>query len=333
MKLADSRTLKTNARNALAAAFQPPRKLFAIHIAVIAGASLLVNLLSFLLEQGIVGATGLDGIGTRALLQTFQTILSAVYSVAQPFWQIALFFVALQVFRGQTARTDSLTVGFRHLWSVLKLLLLKLLLVMVFSLAVGVVCSTVITILSYTPLAKDMLAFIENLPATAMTDPYQLMEDPEIMDTLMRAILPIMPFAAVGTLLGLLPLLYRVRLLDFALADHPEDGPWSALRTSWRLTKGNWKALLRLDLSFWWFYLLDLLLLALYYADLYLPLQISPTAAFWLCCGAHAVGQIILYSLANPLVQTTYAAAYDDLYTQMQEEEAQKQTAQTPFQL
>lgn len=332
MKLPDHRTLKNSARSALADAFQPPRKLFAIHIGVIAGVALLVNLLSFFLEQGIAGTTGLDGIGTRSLLQMFQMIVSMVYSIAQPFWQIALFFIALQVIRGQTARTDSLTGGFRHLKPVLRLLLLKLLLVMVFSLAVGVVCSTVISFLSYTPLAKDMLAFIESLPATAMTDIYQLMEDPEIMDTLMRAILPILPFAAVGTLLGLLPFIYRLRLLDFALADHPEDGPWTALQTSWRLTKGNWKALLRLDLSFWWFYLLDLLLLALYYADLYLPLQISPTAAFWLCSVAYAVGQFALYSLANPLVQTTYAAAYDSLYTQMQEEEACKQATETPFQ-
>lgn len=331
MKLPDSRTLKNSARSALSDAFQPPRKLFAIHIGVIAGVGLLMNLLGFLLEQGIAGTAGLDGIGTRSLLQTAQTILNAVYSVAQPFWQIALFFIALQVFRGYTARTDSLMEGFRNLRPVLKLFLLKLLLTIIFSMAISVVASTLVIFLGYTPLAtQDMRTFVETFANTQ--EVYQMLEDPAAMDMMIRALLPVLPFAAIGVIVGLLPFIYRLRLMNFAFADNPQDGPWSALRTSWRLTKGNWKALLRLDLSFWWFYLVEILLIALYYADLYLPLQISPTAAFWLCCVTYGVGQFVLYTAANPLVQTTYAAAYDSLYSQMQEEEACKQTTQTPFQ-
>jgi len=331
MKLPDSRTLKNSARSALADAFQPPRKLFAIHIGVIAGVGLLMNLLSFFLEQGIAGTTGLDGIGTRSLLQTVQTVLSAVYSVAQPFWQIALFFIALQLLRSHSARTDSLLEGFRNLGPVLKLFFLKLLLTVIFSLAVSVVASTLVVFLGGTPWAtQEMRSFMESFTNTQ--DVYQMLEDPAAMDQMMGAILPVLPFAAIGVLIGFLPFIYRLRLLDFALADHPQDGPWSALRTSWRLTKDNWKALLRLDLSFWWFYLVEILLLALYYADLYLPLQISPALAFCLCCVVYAVGQFVLYTAANPLVQTTYAAAYDSLYTQMQEEESRKQVPQTPFQ-
>lgn len=305
------RTLKENAKKSLQV--QPGHKrVFLIYACVLSLAGFLVSLLSYLLQQQATKISGLDGISTHSLLQTLEMMFSLLYNIAAPFWKIGLFFVALQAFRQVAPDKSSLMRGFHYWGPVLRLILMKILMIIIFAMLVGVVCSTIISFVSYTPLAEDMNAYLETLPhMTTQEDIMEILEDPLVVDKLMDAILPILPFAVTAAFAGMCPLGFRLRMIDFAMMDVPGEGPWTALRTSWRITKGNCLALLRLDIGFWWYYLLVGLLTGLSLLCTYLPLDI--TTMFWVYSGVTVVGEIALYGLAGPQVRTAYAAAYETM--------------------
>ena len=307
------RELKEAGRKALRA--EPGyKRLFFIYACVLSLAGFAVNLVTFLLEQQATKAVGLDGISTRTLLQTLQMMLSAIYSIAAPFWKIGLFFVALQTFRQVAPRKSALLEGFRYWGPVLRLVLMKILMLILFAVVVGLICSTIITLVSYTPLAEDMNAFVETLPHMAtQEDITEILEDPLVVDKLVDAIMPLIPFAMTAAFAGLCPLGMRLRMMDFAMMDNPKEGPWTAMRTSWRITKGTCFAMLRLDISFWWYYLVLGLLTGMTILYTYFSLPVDPTTLFWVYNGVSLVGEIALHSLAGPRMRPAYAAAYESM--------------------
>jgi len=325
MNIRDRQGLKSHAKEMLSCASYPPRKLFGIHIAVSAGITLLISFLTYLLDQGIATTGGLDGIGTRSVLQTAQQLLETASSLALPFWQIGLVFVSLQLIRRQSAEPRSLLEGFRKLGPVLRMNILKTLILVGLALAGSYVSAFVLVL---TPLSNGLVTLMDTIPETATEEELALlMEDPAFLEQMVQAMLPMMIAMFVIILALLIPFLYRLRMTDFVLMDNPTAGARAAIKTSWRMTKGNCLALFRLDLSFWWFYILELLLSVLYLMDMYLPLDINPNLYFWLCSVGYAVGQVVLYAWANAQIQTTYAAAYEALLEQERQKEAQRLAA------
>lgn len=325
MNIRDRKGLKAYAQESLSCASYDPRRLFGIHIAVAAGISLLLTVLDYLLQQGIATTGGLDGIGTRSLLQTAQQLLQVAYSLALPFWQMGLFFVALQLLRRQSAEPASLLEGFRKLGPVLRQYILKILIF--FGITVG---GTYVGIMitMFTPLSNGYFDLMLPLAENATEEELMIMmEDPAFLEQVMASMVPMLIAVGVILLVCMLPVLYRLRVAEFALMDQPGKGARHSIKTSWRLTRGNCMALFRLDLSFWWFYGLELLLNGVYFLDVLLPNLMDPTAFFWLCNVAYCAGQIALYSWANARIQTTYAAAYEALLEQEREREAQRQAA------
>lgn len=308
------KAFSSRARDALSQTSGNFRALFFLHIAVIAGTTLVQTGLQWLLDLGISAFDGLSGITARSILEMVQTLLSTGISLALPFWQFGLVFLSLQLARRNFVGRPTLLAGFRNLLPVLKLNLLKALILM--AVMVGTVYAATL-VLTLTPLSSGLLAFANAHPELAnQTDPEKLMADPAMLYQLLYAALPLLIGVAVCLLAVLIPVLYRLRMADYALCDDPLAGARNAVRTSRRLTKGNCFKLFRLDLHFWWFYALELLLSAVYLLDMYVSLPIDPTLSFWLCNLVYALGQVALYSLANPLVQTTYATAYDTLLEQ-----------------
>jgi uncharacterized membrane protein len=121
-----------------------------------------------------------------------------------------------------------------------------------------------------------------------------------------------------------IPFFYRFRQAQLILLDAPEKGALYALRTSWQQMKGNCLALFKLDLSFWWFYALELLATGICFADMLLlllgiTLPVDATLAFFAPFIIYLVAQIALYWWRKNEVATTYAVFYDTL---MQTEES-----------
>ena len=88
-----------------------------------------------------------------------------------------------------------------------------------------------------------------------------------------------------------------------------------------RIMRRNCWKLFRLDLDFWWFYALQILVTVLCYGDLLvewlgIPLPIDKDVRFFLFYIVYALCQLALYTYAWGRVQTTYGVAYDVLLEQ-----------------
>lgn len=308
--------LKQQAGDALAGAAYAPRKLFFLHTAVSLGLSLLLAVLDSLLTGAMAPTGGLGGMQTRAILSTAQSLLQIVNSFALPFWQMGLVFVCLQLIRRQANGPQGLLEGFRRFGPVLRTLLIKALLLIAVCFLCSYISAIVFMLLPASQTMLDVLA-----PVAEVADPAameQLLADEATLAQLMPSLSVLIGLIAVITLAVYIPLSYRMMMTDFVIMDRPETGAFGALRESFRLTRGNCFALFRLDLSFWWFYALDGVILLIYHLDWLLPsvgiaLPVAADVAFWLCYGLYFLLRLALFTFVAPKVQTTYAAAYEAL--------------------
>lgn len=269
MKTVDYKQLQHQSRETLSGFGRSALVLVATHSAVTLGANLLLSILSYVLELGMAQTGGLSDLSTLALLETMQQFLQTMVSIGLPFWQMGYTFAAMQLARGQNADRVGLLTGFRHFGPVLRTNLLRI--VMYFGLVMfGAQIACYVFLL--TPAAKEMTAVMEQLMASLegaqMPDYEALLEN----EAYLQAVQPALPFMAVGALIPLIPFLYRLRMMDFALMDDPRKGAFHAFGKSMRMTRKHCLDIFKLDLRFWWYYLLQLLTAVLCYGDVLLPL-------------------------------------------------------------
>lgn len=292
-----------------------PVKLVFLHTLVASGGALLLTVLDHVLLSQMDRSAGLSGMGTRAVLETVRVVLQYMSVVLLPFWELGFTYAALQAARGRTPLTGDLLEGFRRFWPALRLMLLEL---VIYSLVTMTCLNISVMIFMITPLSGELDALIQ--PLAAQGQNAQLLMEQLTPEALQRAAMPgvvtfLILFAAVT-----IPLFYRLRMAEFSLMDQPDTGAFAALRNSNHLMKKNGLKLLRVDLQFWWFYLLQVAVAVLCYADALLQLAgvelpISETGAFFLFYCLYAVGQTVLHTLFRGRVQGTYALIYDDLNT------------------
>lgn len=312
----NSKTLKMQASAALKRASYSPRKLFFLYGAVSLGLGLIIALLDMALANSIAGTGGLAGMQTRAILTTAQSVLQLASGIILPFWQFGLVYGCLQLIRQERADGHALTEGFHRFGPILRLLLMKA----VFFTAAVVACSYVSSLLFVlTPLSHS---FTQLLTPIVESGDVAAMEAMLSDEAALMELLPTMGGFFVIFLIHIcvicVPLGYRMSMADFVVMDEGRRGGFGAIRESFRLTKGSCMQLFRLDLSFWWFYILSLLASLLANLDGLLTmagvsLPVSAQTAYWVCYGTYIVVQLALLTLAAPKVQTTYAAAYEAL--------------------
>lgn len=318
----ERRALKKDAAESLAGASYSPGRLMLIHTAVSSGLALLIALLSFLLDQQIAGTGGLGGMGNRAVLETLQSLLEMANMVMLPFWGMGLVWVFVNIGRYQGAEPRDLLTGFRLFGPVLRT---KLLQILVFMGAIFLGCYLGIFVYSCTPLSASLYEAAEPYMVDGMMD-YAAMDDPAFMAAAMWAV----PFMLLGAAGIAVPLYYRLRLMDYVLLDHPEKGAMFAMRFSKGVMRGHRWELFKLDLSFWWFYALEALVVFLSYGDLILPmlgvdLGMSQTVAFFVFYVLALLAQLGLYVWKRPLVMATYARYYDAVRPRPREEVSAEQ--------
>lgn len=291
------------------------RKIVFIHTLVSVGLMLLLTVADYILMDKVNETSGLAGIGSRAILETLRTILQYVGMILLPFWELGLVFASLRMARGQQVSTYALKEGFRRFWTALRLMLLRLVLCLVAGIAAMQVS---LTTFLYTPLSDRLTALVA--PFAEKGSDVQTIFQEIPFHEIQAAVLPALILFAVLFLGLLIPVLYRVRFADFAVMDGA--GAFASLLSSNRRMKRNCFKLLRVDLQFWWFYLLEVLVVVLCYGNTLLQalgvtLPLSEGAGFFLFYGLYALCQLGLHSLFRGRVQTTYAAIYDDLKEQV----------------
>lgn len=307
----------SEARDAVSSASYCPKKLTLLHAGIASAASLVVALLTYLLGTGIGETGGLGGIGFRSALETAQSMLEIGVSILGPFWSLGFVAAALRLARRQQATPRTLLSGFRQWAPALRLLLLEGLIYF----AVVLVAMQIGSFLyMMTPFSAQITALTEQLVASGAVDSEALNQLIAALDyeTLMSIFWSMLPFMAIPAVVVIIPLSYRLRLAEFVLMNEPQFGALYAILQSFRLMKKNCLRLLRLDLQFWWFYVLEILVQVLCYGDLILPLMgvelgMNGVLASFLFYALALVCQVGLYVWKKPQIITSYALFYDHL--------------------
>lgn len=309
--LLEPSAIRTAANGSLERAEKPGRVIL-IHTGTILLISLLLTAADFLLNRQISTTGGLSGMGMRSILTTIQSMLRLTQAVVLPFWQIGYTYYTLKVAQGQSAGLSDLTEGFRRFGPVLRLkaLMAGIIAILVFASAYA---SSMIFML--TPWAAPMMQEMEELMATTV-------DEQALMDAIVAMAeditVPVMIIFSLCFLAGSIFLFFRFRLAELWLMDHPQGGALAALRESRQLMRGNWKAMLRVDLSFWWFYLLEVLVTVLCYGDVVLgamgvEMTTDAFGSYFLFFVLYLCTQLALYWWKRNEVAVTYAHAYMQL--------------------
>ena len=305
MSIHDFRDLKQDSAETLFAV--DGRRSVLISSGAAAAALFVANLLSLLLDSGIANTGGLSGLGTRSLLSTAQSVLTLGFSLLLPFWGLGLVCAMLKLSRGSAPDDSILLEGFRRFFPALRLMLLRGL-VYIF---ICFLCLQLVTpLLAMTPLAEPLMNLLSENGELLLS-----MEslDEATLATITEAMMPMLLICASICLIVLAPLFYSFRMAELRLMDDPQCGAFAALIQSTRMMKGNRLSLFKLDISFWWYYLAQLLILALCNLPLLLPLSMDANWSYLLFSTLGAAAEVALYYRVRCYVDVTYAKAYDHL--------------------
>lgn len=308
-----SAALRQRADKQLDFAAYSPRRLVLIHTAASLGTSLLLTLFNLLFSYMIAGTSGLSGMGIRSLLQTFQAVLELAVTVALPFWNIGLVRAALCWARSELAAPPSLLEGFRRFRSVAGVKLLTGAVFLAICIAVSYVGTALFLL---TPFAGKLTAALTPIIEEAGYISPDLLLTDETIAQIGSAAVPLFIFLGALFAAVAIPVWYRVRFADFAVMDGSRS--LVSLLKSFRITKKNALQVFKIDLSFWWFYLLQALSVVLCYGDsilasLGITLPMSAEAAYILFYALGIVCQGLLLWRCQAQVSATYALAYESL--------------------
>ncbi len=308
MDIRDSRGLQAAAAQSLQRGGSDYKKCITQHTGVILAATFVLTLVKLLLDQGIADTGGLSGVGMRAMLETAQSVLQLLQMAVLPFWQFGWLAAALALSREETVEFSDLTVGFRRFWPVLRLTVL----LGVVYVAIGMVAGYLGTaVFMLTPWAEPIAAVYAQMLGGG--DAQALMAAME--EAIQQVMVPLMIVYVLVYLVLAVPVSYRLRLARYCLAEDGSGRALAALGRSRRLMRGNVMAMVRLDLRFWWFYALDLLVSVVSWLDVLLPavgvkLPWPDWVGYLVFLTLYSLCQLALYRWCKPQVDVTYAKAY-----------------------
>ncbi len=305
----DTASVKAQARESLRSGQTDPQKWICIHTAVAAGAGLLVSCLQLLLSKWSLSADGLGEMGFRAILDTVVSVLAYAQMGFALFWGASLTFLAICLRRRQPVGKGTLLSGLQLWGPVLRMYLMKGIFVF---LAVMLGTQIGMVVFMATPGAMPILEAAMEMTQTGLMDPSQMLTEAELMALTEK----MLPFALGASVLLTVPVLYFLRMMDYMVMDRPELGAWFAFRMSLYLVRKNFKSLLKLDVSLWWFWVLELLTAAICWGDVILGLLgvqtgMDPDLLSISFYAGGLVLQLALYWWKKDYICTVYAGAYD----------------------
>jgi uncharacterized membrane protein len=292
------------------------RRLVLVYSGVLAAIALGSNGLNLLLDSQMGSTGGLGGLGLRSWLQTGQEFLSLVNLFFGPFWSAGFLLAMLHMVRGEAPTPGHLTGGFRRPGRMLGFMAFEFL-------------TVIMLLMSATYLAGMIFAFsplgsrFTELMGSVMNDPNLISPDGVVnvelipVEALEMAALPMTVLLAVIFLPAYIWMCYGFRMALYLLMDTPVGGV-RAHFDSLRLMRGRKWQLFKLDLRFWWYYALELLVVVISYGHMILDIAgidigIGGDTAMFVFYLLSLAGQLGLYVWKKNTVFTTYALAYDCL--------------------
>lgn len=306
MSIPSAKYLKKKASNRLQSG-NDPKKVVLVYAGIVALSSLVVTVVQDLLDSQISQTGGIQNIGTRSMLTTADTVLTIAQLLLVMCLTLGYTGSMLRIARGQYASPNSLKAGGERIWVLLRTRLLQML---IMTAAAFALCFLVINVCLLTPLSNRVIAVMGTVSAE------ELLSNGLALIALYSAMLPIMLIY----LVALVPLLWYFsciyRMVDYLLIDRPQLGAFGVLRESRRMMQGNMKMMLRVDLSFWWYYLLQALVSVLIYLNMVLApfaIGLPPEVLYWGTVVLYLAADFALRYFFSNKVAVTYALFYDSL--------------------
>ena len=311
----DRRSLHQSARQSLASATGTPRQVVLIYAVVSSLLALAATLVSLLLSDRIADTGGLSNLGLRSILSTIQYILPFVQVLVMMGMDLGYQQTTLNIVRSRPARNRDLLQGFYLFWPLLRTVMLQYVIYLGITIA-SIYASTFI--FSLLPLSQKFYTVMEPYISGA-----QVMDEAAAMQVI-PAMIPLFAVSILVCCAFLLPKIYQFRMANYCLLDSPRPGALTALGQSRLMMEGNRMRLFRLDLDFWWFYGLQILITLVCYGDILLPLMgvtfpWSATVSYFLFYLLSLGLQMSVYCLFMNRVHVTYAAFYEAIRPKPQE--------------
>ena len=284
-------------------------RLVLIHTGLLLSLSILASGINLFLNDQINTTGGLSGLGARSMLQSLQTFLQLGTSLFTPFWHAGFTMAMLNLASGIAPKDKDLLHGFRRWGAVLSQ---QLNISMLYIAAAIFSAYVAATIFALTPFAAPLAELITPMMSGEVLDLSTV--SPEV---LAQAYVPLLIIYAFFALPLILFLNLSFRLSSYLVLDHKMSG-FASLLISMRAMRGQRFKMLKLDLSFWWYYLIEFLLSIVCYLDVILPmlgisLPFNETIAFFSALILYAVLELLFQLWKKPYRDVTYALAYREI--------------------
>ena len=317
MNIKSPRAIRTAAQESLAT--QPShRKVPLAFIGIFSLLSLAVLVTNHILSLKIENMTGLANMGNRAVFSTITSVLSMVPMIFMTGWEMGYLMCALRFARRRYVEPLDLKNGFRKFWPILRA---KILMAFVyFGIGIAAMYASV-SIFMLLPISNAFYEIMVPLMDSLTVLNSTVFIDEATLAAASTAILPAIAIFGVVFLVVCLPVFYGFRMVSFCIADNGSMGALAAMKESRAMMKGRKKDLFKLDLSFWWFFLLEGIISVLCYLDVILPhagiiLPWSNTISFFAFYLAAMVAQAALYWAYLNRVTVSQAVFYDAIRPQ-----------------
>ena len=245
------------------------QKIVMIYAALTLGLMLLVTVTNYVLGLQMDNFGGLSNLGKRTMLSSVQSMLPVVQSLVIMCLDLGYLAAMLRIARGMYTSPQTLRLGFDRFWLLLRCGIFKGLImtgVTFVSMYLGIM------IFVLTPFSKAAVEIIAPIISQVSLLNTEIVIDDVTYGLLMEAMLP--AFGICGVLLLILggPMYYNFWMVNYIIIEKPAIGAMMALRESKKMMKGHRLQLLKLDLSFWWYYLATGVAMVICYGDILLPM-------------------------------------------------------------
>ena len=297
-------------------------KIILIYSALTLGLSALGSVINYILNIQMEGLTGLSSISKRTTLSSIQSVLPFAISLITMCINTGYLAAMLRIARGQYVSEQTLRLGFDRFWVLMRCSIFK-----------GIRYCITLMLSIYAGIVIFMMLPISQ-PAMEVLSPYlsqmsvlsgELVLDEAAYSQFLQAVWPAYVICGIFAAITLIPLWYSYRMAGYVIIDKPALGALAVLRESKRMMRKNRVSLLKLDLGFWWFYLVQLAASAVCYGDVILPMlgiDLPGNPDIWYFAFMTCYFAILFaanYFLRSK-VEVSYALAYDSVRPQEQQD-------------
>ena len=259
--------------------------------------------------------------GLRSILSTAQTVLPLVQALVLLGLEIGYCHVAMCIYRNEPVSQNTLFGGFQRFFPFLRAVLIQGFLYAAAGL-MSLYASVYIFLML--PVSADFQKLIMPMIQSVSALNGTITLDAATMEAATGALMPAVWIFIVLFLLVFIPMHYRYRMVPYCLIDQHRPRALLAMHQSRMLMHRNRFALLKLDLSLWWFYGLQILIMLVCYGDsilslLGITLPFSPTVSYFVFLILSLALQFAVYYFSMNRISVTYATAYEALLHSLQE--------------